>query len=175
MLADQFAAHPELLPDDPEADSVERGRRLVGPVDMELDGGFDTPEALAEAFLDAVFYESQDMFHEIRVREGEFRTIFWPEFPQSRPITNVSAADAWQFHNVHCLDGVQEVLDRFGGQRLHLQEVRVTTGIAPYRNFNLYKGVVIEAADDDGNLVSIGLAPVFAERNGLWKIYMYDA
>ncbi|HMB67814.1 MAG TPA: hypothetical protein VKU85_00835, partial [bacterium] len=108
LFAEYFEEHPELKPDDPEADSVQRGRRLVGPIDRELELAFDTPEHVAETYLDAIFLESLELFDEIRVTEDEHAEIFWPEFPQSRPITNVEAGEAWFFHQAHCREGVME-------------------------------------------------------------------
>ncbi|MGQ0720427.1 MAG: hypothetical protein ACT4PE_02510 [Candidatus Eiseniibacteriota bacterium] len=175
VLEAQFEADPSLRPDDPEADAVTRGRRLVPVIEGELARSFDTPEALAEALLDAIERESLDMFEELRIDRAEFERFFWPEFPQSRPITNATAADAWLFHNGHCRDGVLEMLDGLSGRRLHLQGLRYREGVARYRNFNLYHGVVIEAATAEGDLVEIDEATVFAERNGRWKVYIFDS
>lgn len=175
VLEAQFAANPSLRPDDPEADAVTRGRRLVPALDGDLENSFDTPEALAEAILDAIERQSLDLFEELRINRTEFERYFWPEFPQSRPITNVTAADAWLFHNGHCRDGVTEALDTLGGRRLMLQTIRYGEGVARYRNFNLYHGVVIEAATPEGELVEIEAAPLFAERNGRWKVYIFDS
>jgi hypothetical protein len=173
IFAEYFEEHPDLKPDDPEADSVPRGRRLVGPVEKELELAFDTPERLAETYLDAIFLESMEMFDEIRVSKGEHEAIFWPEFPQSRPITNVEAGEAWFFHQGHCREGVQEALERWGGERLWLVGIRYEGGIAQYRNFNLYHDVVIEAQAPDGTVVDLPWAATFAERNGRWKVYIY--
>jgi hypothetical protein len=173
LLEEYFEKNPELRPNDPEADAVRRGRRLVGPVDRELELAFDTPEKLAETYLDAIFLESMELFDEIRVSEEEHEAIFWPEFPQSRPITNVEAGEAWFYHQGHCREGVQEVLQRYAGQRLWLVGIRYEEGVARYRNFNLYHGVVIEAQTQDGATVDLEWAPTFAERNGRWKIYIY--
>jgi hypothetical protein len=175
VLEEQFRANPALRPEDPEADAVRRGRRLVPALDGNLANSFDTPEALAEAILAAIEQQSVDAFEQVRVDHREFERFFWPEFPQSRPITNVTAADAWLFHNGHCRDGVLEMIDQLGGQRLHLQSLRYREGVARYRNFNLYHGVVIEAATDAGDLVEIEAAPIFAERNGRWKAYIFDS
>jgi hypothetical protein len=174
-LEAQFEANPALLPDDPESDAVTRGRRLVPALEGDLANSFDTPEALAEAILLAIEQQSIEPFEDLRVDRGEFERYFWPEFPQSRPITNVTAADAWLFHNGHCRDGVQEVLGELGGRRLYLQGLRYREGIARYRNFNLYHGVVMEAATEGGEIVEIEAAPVFAERNGRWKVYIFDS
>jgi hypothetical protein len=72
------------------------------------------------------------------------------------------------------MDGISEARHRWpDGTELHLVDIRYETGIQQFRNFNLYKGVVIEAIDDRGNAVELDVAPVFVERNGQWKVYIY--
>ncbi|MGH2571063.1 MAG: hypothetical protein ACRDGR_07550, partial [bacterium] len=158
---------------DPEADSVQRGRRLVEPIEAELSGAYDTPEELAQVVLDGISIGDAGLLHDQRVTKREFAEIFWPEFPQSRPETNIQSHDAWMFHDAECHDGVKEALHRWGGTELRLQTIRWEKGIAQYANFNLYHGVVLEAVTDRGELVEVEIAPLFAERNGRWKVYMY--
>jgi hypothetical protein len=160
-------------PPDPEAESVQRGRRLVGPVEAELSGAYDTPEELAQVVLDGISIVDAGLLHDQRITKREFAQIFWPEFPQSRPTTNMQAHDAWMFHDAECRDGVKEALHRWGGIDLRLRTIRWEKGIAQYANFNLYHGVVLEAVTDRGELVEVEIAPLFAERNGRWKVYMY--
>ena len=162
--------------EDPEHDAVLRGRRevdeLVGP---ELEDGFTHPNELAEAILSWIYYDDAAGMHGLRITREEFDEIFWPEFPQSRPVTNIRSGDAWAFHEANCRDGVNEALGSWGGKSLYLQEVRYTVGRAAYRNFNLYRGVEIVAVTEDGRDVVIDVAPTFAERNGRWKVYTYKS
>jgi hypothetical protein len=140
---------------------------------MELFGAYDTPEELAQVVLDAIAIGDAGLLHVQRVTEREFAQIFWPEFPQSRPATNIRVDDAWMFHDAECRDGVKEALHRWGGTELALRSIRWEEGIAQYANFNLYHGVVLEAVTDRGEPVEVEIAPLFAERNGRWKVYMY--
>lgn len=161
-------------PDDPERDSVERGRRLVDPMEGELSGGFDSPEALARAILDGLAADDPAALHSLRITREEFALFFWPEFPASRPVNNLVADDAWTFHNADCHDGVSELLSAFGGKRLVFDYLEFTAGVAPYTNFKLYHGAQIHARDEFGQPVTLGHAPLFAERNGRWKIYILE-
>ncbi len=160
--------------EDPERESVYVGRREVGPIsDYELEGSFETPEILAQTILDAILFDDPKMLHSLRITKPEFEYLFWDEFPQSRPATNILAGDAWGFHDATCHDGVSDVLNDHAGRELHLVEVKYTEGLAPYSNFNLVKGVVIWAVDNEGNDVFLDQARTFAERNGRWKVYIY--
>jgi hypothetical protein len=160
-------------PPDPEIDAVRRGKRTVEPIAVELGGGYPSAEDLARAILDGVRRNDSHLLHGLRVTQREFATIFWPEFPQSRPAMNIEANDAWFFHDASCHDGVSESISAFGGRELQLVEVRCTKGRMDFTNFDLYDGIVIDAIDSAGETISIPWAITFAERNGVWKAYMF--
>jgi hypothetical protein len=160
---------------DMEADAVRNGKRDVGPIDEELGGGFESAEDLARSILSAVRAGDTQALHRLRVSNREFANIFWPEFPQSRPATNLQANDAWFFHDGACHDGVSEIVSAYGGRELELVQLHCRKGRLDYRNFDLYDDIVIEAVDSRGERISIPWASTFAERNGRWKVYMYKA
>ena len=162
--------------DDPEADTVERGRRAVAPMpDFELADGFDSAEALAEAVLDRAMWNDFDALLGLRVTRSEFDRLFWPEFPQSRPATGIEAGDAWAFHDAACRDGVTAILSAYGGVELHFVSLRFEVGFTPYTNFDLYRGAVIQAVNDRGDPIEIRAAADFAERDGKWRVYLFDS
>ena len=149
------------------------GKRVVGPISEELGGGFDSAEDLARAILSGARANDTKQLHGLRVSNREFARIFWPEFPQSRPATNVQADDAWFFHDASCHDGINEIISQFGGRDLQLVRLQCSKGRLDYSNFDLYDGIVIEAVDSRGETVSIPWATTFAERNGKWKMFLY--
>ena len=159
---------------DQEADSVRKGKRDVGPISEEFGGGFDSAEDLARAILTGVGGNDPKALHALRVSNREFARIFWPEFPQSRPANNVTADDAWFFHDASCHDGVSEIISEFGGRAFELIRLQCKKGRLDYSNFDLYDGIVIEAVDSHGERVFIPWATTFAERNGKWKVFLYN-
>lgn len=176
VVDDRPSVIPEISderPKDPEIESVRRGKREVGPIAIELGGGSSSAEALAREILDGVRRNDSRALHALRVSQREFATIFWPEFPQSRPATNIEANDAWFFHDSACHDGVSETISAYGGRVLQLVEVRSTKGRMDFTNFDLYDGIVIDAIDAAGEKISIPWAITFAERNGVWKVFMF--
>lgn len=158
---------------DEEADAVTRGRRLVGEIVFEFGGGHKSAEELARAILGAVHKNDSKALHDLAMTQREFATICWPEFPQSRPVTNIKAEDAWFFHSGSCHDGINELLNAYGGRELSLLGLRATKGRMDYANFDLYDGVILEAIDDHGEKVSIPWVLTLVERNGTWKVYIY--
>lgn len=165
-----------LAPNDPEAESVYRGRRIVDELSedaVRLSHAYDTPEELVQDILDLVLYEDRAGIESLHVTKEEFATLCWPEFPQSRPITNIPVGDAWMFHAAHCHEGTSNLLKDWGGTELSLREIEYTEGLARYRNFNLYHGIIVHAVTDRGEPVRLTHIPSLIERNGRWKVYMY--
>jgi len=160
---------------DLEADAVRKGKRVAEPIADDLGGGFASAEELARSILSAVRSNDSQELHRLRVSNREFARIFWPEFPQSRPATNLQADDAWFFHDGACHDGVSEIVSEYGGRELELVQLHCKKGRLDYSNFDLYDDIVIEAVDSRGERVSIPWATTFAERNGRWKVFMYKA
>jgi hypothetical protein len=142
---------------------------------FELTGTYASADELARAILDALVANDPAPLHDLHVTQAEFEQLFWPEFPQSRPATNIHAIDAWGFHYASCCDGITQGLTLYGGRPLHLVHLRYDQGFAPYTNFSLYHGVVIQAVDDRGESVEVQVATVFVERKGRWKVYMFNA
>jgi hypothetical protein len=162
---------------DPEAAALQRGRRIVLPQDetFQFTGKtFESPEAVAQAILDELLFDRYEGLLGLSVSREDYDRFFWPEFPQSRPITNMQSGDGWMFHDADCRDAVKGALSAWGGQEFVLAGVNFTEGIAQYANFNLLHGVVIHAVSEGGQDVFMTFAPVFAERNGRWKVYQYN-
>ncbi|MCI0632501.1 MAG: hypothetical protein L0206_01065 [Actinobacteria bacterium] len=158
--------------DDPESLSEWTGRREVGPIPDQFFFAAPSAESLASAVLAAVREASEARLRGLMIRFEEFETILWPEFPASRPATNVTAADAWANHQGHVWGGIQEGLSGWGGSDLRYHRLSAA-GVKRYTNFNLVEGVLIHAVDPDGREIVLDFAPSFVERNGRWKVYVY--
>ncbi|MBN1827020.1 MAG: hypothetical protein JW958_12230 [Candidatus Eisenbacteria bacterium] len=160
---------------DPEIESVYRGRRLVEPMeDYELEGWYyDSVDDVARAVLEAIEEDTETALRRLVVTKEEFDILFWPEFPTSRPFTNITSNDAWLIHKGNTLDGIVELRTAYGGKELLFGWAQVVTGLAEYTNFNLYKGIEIHAFTRTGEEIVIDQVKTIAERNGRWKVYMY--
>jgi hypothetical protein len=160
-------------PDDRESMSVLTGRREAPAVDLELTGGAPSLELLGRMLLAALHEKNEKALHALRITRREFETIFWREFPQSRPITNITAADAWEMSLAQSVTGASRAVGLYGGRPLEL--VRVETGpSSAYRNFILHRETVIVARDTTSGLeVRLGFTPTIAERHGRFKALLY--
>lgn len=161
-------------PDDPESTAVVTGRRAVGSTDRRLTGGFASATALAEALVDCVHRSDFQRLRDLMITYEEFRDILWPEFPQSRPATNVRAEDAWEFHFRSSITGARRMVDDWGGRDVHLTGLSFDQGRVSYTNFKLALGVRLHAVDvATGEAIVIKYADGFVERDGVWKVYIY--
>ena len=160
-------------PDDPESMSVITGRREARPVTGEFTGGAPTFETLLQAVLVAIERGDEGTLHALRVARAEFERYLWPEFPQSRPITNIQAADAWSFVQSGSIAGASRALGSYGGRRLTIRSI-ASSGRLPYTNFTLWRDIVLTARDESsGEIQTLRFLPAVAERGGRFKVFSY--
>lgn len=160
-------------PPDPESLSVVRGRRDARPVSVELTGGAASVKGLVALVLAGLSAKDGQALQELRVTKAEFATIFWPEFPQSRPVTNITVDDAWEMQITQNGSGVNRTISEHGGKQLELIRVDHDPAI-PYTNFKMYSNVRIVTRDvATGEQVVLRFAPSFVERHGRYKVLIY--
>ncbi len=160
-------------PNDPESLSVARGRRDAKPVSMELTGGASSEKGLVALLLAGLSARDGATLQALRVTKSEFATIFWPEFPESRPITNITVDDAWEMQIAQNASGVNRAISGFGGKQLEL--VRVDHDPAAlYTNFKMVSNVRIVTRDiSTGEENVLRFAPSFVERHGRFKVLVF--
>jgi len=160
------------LPYDPEWRSVVRGRREVGPTNLQFHRGLVSLEALATSYLEGLGSQDVDMLFDLGVTPQEFKGILWPEFPQSRPFLRIPADEAWLFQLTHMNDDLASLYGRLGGVDRELVSVKVGSAME-FTNFRLLNDVTITAHEvDTGKIVTLHLDAV-AERNGRYKVYTF--
>jgi hypothetical protein len=160
-------------PNDPESLSVITGRREAPAVDLPFAGGASSIDDLARRLVAAINARDERALFNLRVTRHEFSVILWPEFPESRPITNITADDAWEMGIEQNLAGVNRTIGSYGGQELELLKVE-TNPPQEFRNFHLYRGVGILVRERrTGKEATLHFAPSCAERLGRFKVLTY--
>jgi len=153
--------------------SVITGRRQARPVAGEFAGGAPAFEALLQAVFVAIERNDEQTLHALRVTRAEFEGFLWPEFPQSRPITNIQPEDAWAFVQNGSLAGAGRALGSLGGRRFTVKSI-ASSGPLPYTNFTLWRDIVITARDESsGEIQTLRFLPAVAERRGRFKVFSY--
>ncbi|HEU4333894.1 MAG TPA: hypothetical protein VFT32_05310 [Candidatus Eisenbacteria bacterium] len=160
-------------PADPESASVRLGRREAPLLEGEFDGGAASLEELGRLVVAALNAADESGLHALRVTRAEFERYFWREFPQSRPITNITADDAWGLSDASSLAGASRAVGQLGGRRLRF--IRVEHGpTQDFANFDLVRGIEIVAESEiTREIHTIRLVPSAAVRNGRYKALLY--
>ena len=156
---------------DPEASSVVLGRRLSAPlVGARFDGGAKSLDELGRAVLWALHHSDGDSLRRLCVSRREFEQVMWREFPESRPATGLTAADAWASIDRRFLAGLGGAVYEYGGRPLQFKRVEVYESVRAYRNFRLHNGLVIVATNERGEEERLRFVRAAAERKGRFKI-----
>ncbi len=160
-------------PDDPESMSVITGRRDAPLVDLDLAGGASSKRDLAMMLLAGLNARDERALHALRITRKEFEVILWPEFPESRPVTNITAEDAWEMSIAQSVSGAGRAIGGYGARQLELVRVECDPP-TPYKNFTLHRGVTIVARDQNsGETERMRFAPTFVERHGRYKVLTF--
>ncbi|MBK8229219.1 MAG: hypothetical protein IT349_01745 [Candidatus Eisenbacteria bacterium] len=159
-------------PEDPEAEAVANGRRSVPPSEVDLIGGASSDRELAEAILEALNAADTSALHALWVTPREYQELMWPEFPESRPVTGWTGAQAWELFARKNEAAIRRS-EEFQGRGLSLREIRYSLGSMAYTNFTVHQGVEFLTVDPSGQLVVVPLVRTFVERNGQFKVYAW--
>lgn len=128
---------------------------------------------LVEAALDAARRGDEDALHRLRATRSEFERFLWREFPQSRPVTNITAADAWSFMSQGSRTGANRAVAAWSGRNLEIVKVE-SSGRMPFNNFTMWRDVVVTARDaDTGEVHRLSFLPAVVERHGRHKVFTY--
>lgn len=161
-------------PSDPESMSVITGRRDAPAVDMRFSGGRRSAEELARAVLRALEAERDDSLTALCITWKEFEVILWPEFPESRPVTGLTATDGWRVLGNRLASGSRGAIGDLGGGRYELVSAGASAGVTHYRNFDLHRGFTIVVTDSTGAHRRLDFIRSIAERKGTFKIYSME-
>ena len=158
-------------PADPESASVRIGRRDAPLVTLPFSGGKRSLSALGRAVVSNVSNNAPDSLLALCVTKEEFDVILWPEFPQSRPATGLTAMDGWRVLFNRLVSGTRGAAADWGDQPWTFVRIEATAGVMKFRNFNLHRGIVIVAKDAAGQEQRFDFLRTVAERKGVFKLY----
>jgi hypothetical protein len=157
---------------DPDSLAEKLGRRPTAKlVKEEFTGGGRSMEELGRLICRALHRDDPDTLMSLCVKSAEFRTILWPEFPQSRPATGLRWDDAWQILWGRLNGGSVSATREFGGHYYTFLKFDPPPKVVPYKNFKLHNGITIVAKSDDGSTQRFSFIRSIAERKGRFKIY----
>jgi len=133
-----------------------------------LTGTHGSPEALAQAVLDALAERDRSALEALIVTRAEHQDLLWDQLPESG---NTPLEFVWQLNNDNSREARKSALTEYGGERLELVDLRFTETPEIYSTFTLHFGARMSVRrSSDGVEGMLPLMGVVVEHQGHWKV-----
>ena len=134
----------------------------------------DSPEAVAQAFLDGLAAREIPAMQRLRITKNEFCWYVWPELPASQ-LPNVSCDFAWSQATLNSIAGLAQTLSEFGGRRLELVRLRFAGGDETHPSYVVHYDTRVTVRDESGHEREVKLFGSMLEMNGQYKLSSFVA
>lgn len=138
-----------------------------------LPDSVESPEALAQAVLDAVERGDEAALRRLALDEQEFREQVWPELPASRPERNLPFSYVWSDLRTKSGLSLDGILREHRGRTYTLERIRFTGGTTQYRTFVVHRESALDVRDSDGRRQTLRLFGSAIEKSGRFKVFSY--
>jgi len=142
------------------------------PTTIPLTPAFDSPEAAAQAVLDALWSRDVNRLRKLPITETEFRKHIWPALPVAKADIGATPDYTWAEMSQKNAGFLGGLLDEYGGRRLVLRRVDFRGAITEYDTFTTH-GKVELTVDVGGQQQTVRLFGSMIESGSRWKIYSY--
>jgi hypothetical protein len=134
---------------------------------------YDSPEAVARAFLEALAANDLAQLEALALDEREFRCLVWSQLPASRPGTNLTVDYVWndlRFKSLHYLAWTRQ---SYGGERLRLHDLRFAGATTDYGSFVVRRDTLLRVTDELGRTGELQLFGSMIEAGGRYKLWSF--
>jgi len=147
--------------------------RIGGAARPELSSTFRSPEAAADAFLDALAVNDRGRIEPLALDEDEFRDVVWPELPSSRPERNVPFEYGWGDLHKKSRNSLSFTLAKYGGHEFELEEVLFKGETTDYATFSVHRETWLVVRNEEGRRGRLQLFGSMIERDGRYKLFSF--
>jgi hypothetical protein len=130
-------------------------------------------DELARAVVDAVERRDREALQVLALNEREFREHVWPELPAARPERNLPFSFVWGDLNQKSESGLAQMLERHGGRRYTIAEVRLRGETTRYPTYLVHRDGELTVMDERGAQQHLRLFGSVLEKNGRFKVFSY--
>ena len=131
-----------------------------------------SPEALAQAALDALEAEDDDALAQLMVSRSEYLELLWPGLPDRN---HVPFEFVWSMTAPRSRNARRHHLSEYGGRNLKLVRVDLGTETEAYGEFVFHKDARMTVRDaETGDEGMIPLMDVLVEMGGGWKFLNFE-
>jgi hypothetical protein len=141
--------------------------------EVSLEPTFDSPEALARAFLRALEREDGAALNTFALTEEQFRHYVWPQLPSSRPERNVSFEFGWGDLHQKSHNALLHTFSKYKGFPFEFLEIRFEDGVTDYETYLVHRDAQVKVRRSDGAEVWLDLFGSVMEHNGRYKLFSY--
>lgn len=142
----------------------------AAPTAFSLSPSYESKDAAATAFLDALWTRNRDVLATQVVNQTEFLRHIWPQLPASRPDVGMPADRAWAEQSQRNAAYLTQTLAEHGGQRYALVAVSFGAPATPYGTFTIHPEATLMIRDV-GGVREVQVFGSMIESGGRWKIY----
>ncbi|MEJ2539260.1 MAG: hypothetical protein P8188_04715 [Gemmatimonadota bacterium] len=136
-------------------------------MDSPLSSARKSPEALAEAALEALAMRDEAALAELMITKDEYESLLWPLLPDRE---HMPFEFVWSLTGPGSRKARRNVLSEFGGLPLELVRVDLGPEVERYERFTLYREARMTVRrDDTGEEGLLPLMDVLVEMGGGWK------
>lgn len=135
---------------------------------------FASPEAAAEAVLEAMHGGDLVRLRELAVSQEEFRAHVWPSLPASRRERNVPLEFAWSMLSQNSEGHLRQAVAALGGRPLMTPEAVQFLGEATrYGDVTVHRRATVAARTRAGDPARLQVFGSMIEQGGRWKVFSY--
>ncbi len=139
-----------------------------------LSSTFESPEALAQAVLEAVSKEDVETLKGLPLSKDEFRLYVWPKLPASRPERGVPLEYVWGDLSQKSRNAIAASYSRYKGRKLELVSIRFQDGKTDYESFVIHRKAILQVRDSEsGAEQTLALFGSVMEWKGKFKLFSY--
>ena len=132
-----------------------------------------SPEALAEAVLDALDDDDANRLAALALDGQEFRDVVWPELPSSRPERGVPVSYAWADLRQKSANALRRLVSQWGGHRFTLLGVAWDGETTDYGPYLVHRETRLRLLDETGREVEMHLYGSTLVRGEEHKVFSY--
>jgi hypothetical protein len=151
-------------------DATTRAERVLPP----LSHTYDTPEALAKAFLDALQRQDVDALKQFGLSEDEFRHHVWPELPVAKLDKPLPFEYGWGDLHQKSMNSLSRTYAAYGGRKLTFIRLEFEDETTDYETFKVHRDARVVVVDEERNEeMRLDLFGSVMEKDGRFKLFSY--
>ena len=131
-----------------------------------------SPEAVAEAVVEAMQAGDLERLRALALTEEEFRAHVWPELPVSRPEVNAPFDFVWNTLHDRSELFLRQRVGSFQGQSLDVKAVTFAGGTSTYGDVEVHRDTELVIGGETGDR-RVRLFGSLIEQDGAWKVFSY--